>query len=58
MTYQLEFEEFVISCREMKLPSCDGLTGLKSAADAILANQAIETGETIPFPEDLYTITM
>jgi predicted dehydrogenase len=58
MTYQVEFEEFVISCREMKLPSCDGMIGMKSAADAIMANQAIATGETLPFPEDMYEITM
>ncbi|MBD3174005.1 MAG: hypothetical protein GF320_02395 [Armatimonadia bacterium] len=58
MTYQVEFEEFVISCREMKLPSCDGMIGMKSAADAIMANQAIATGETLPFPEDMYEVTM
>lgn len=55
-TYQLEIEEFLISCREGKVPTCDGRVGIRSAADALLANQAIETKERIEFSEDLYNV--
>ncbi len=56
MTYQLEFEEFVVSCREGKVPSCDGNVGLRSAADALLAIEAMETRTRVEFREDLYTV--
>lgn len=56
MTYQLEFEEFVVSCAEGKVPTCDGMVGLKSAADALLAVEAMETKTRIEFSEDLYNV--
>lgn len=56
MTYQVEMEEFVVSCRENKVPSCDGMIGMKSAADAILANQAMTEKTRIEMTEDLFKL--
>jgi predicted dehydrogenase len=56
MTYQLEFEEFVVSCRESRVPTCDGNVGMRSAAEALLAVEAMQTKTRIELSEDLYTV--
>jgi hypothetical protein len=56
MTYQLEFEEFVISCREGRVPSCDGNIGMRSAAEALIANQAMEAQTRIPITEEMFAV--
>jgi len=56
MTYQLEMEEFVISCRTNSIPSCDGMIGMKSAADALLANQAMTSQSRVTFDEGMYAL--
>ncbi|HOS92192.1 MAG TPA: Gfo/Idh/MocA family oxidoreductase [Armatimonadota bacterium] len=55
-TYQLEFEEFIQSVRENKIPTCDGNVGIRSAAAALLANQAMEEQRRIEFSPDLYEL--
>ncbi len=56
MTYELELREFVMNCRKGLRPTCDGNVGIRSAADAILANQAMEEQRRIAFAEDLYQV--
>jgi len=55
-TYQLELEEFITSVRESKVPSCDGRIGMRSAAHAMMANQAIEQQARIPFDEAMFQL--
>jgi predicted dehydrogenase len=56
LTYQLELEEFIQSVRQNKVPTCDGRIGMHSAAHAMMANQAIEQGAKVTFPEDMFAL--
>jgi predicted dehydrogenase len=55
-TYQLELEDFVACVRTGREPFCNGEIGLRSAAAALLANEAMEKGERIEFKESLYEV--
>jgi len=54
--YQLEMEEFKQCSLQGLRPFCDGAAGLRSAAAALFANQAMEQKARIGFPADLYEV--
>ncbi len=53
-TYELEMLEFVQSVRKGLKPTCDGEVGIRSAAPAIIANQAMARQERVEVPKDAY----
>lgn len=55
-TYQMELEDFIACIRTGREPFCNGEIGLRSAAAALLANQAMEHQERIEFKESLYEV--
>lgn len=48
-----ELVDFATCIRENKEPKCGALLGLQAVALGVLANEAIQKGQRVPFPKDL-----
>lgn len=53
-TYQLELEDFIDCVRTGRTPFCSGEVGIRSAAPALVAIEAMERGRRIEIPSDYY----